>query len=112
MHFPFLCIKDRDRWKTAFEDPLGHFEYLIMPFSLANAPAIFQALVNDVLRDFINHFVFVYLYNTLIFSQNQQEHHSHIQQVLQRLLENKLFVKAEKFEFHVHSISFLEFIVE
>jgi len=41
--------------------PLGHSEYLVMPFGLTNAPAVFQALVNDVLTDMINRFIFVYL---------------------------------------------------
>ncbi len=44
-------------WKTVFNTPLGHFEYLVMPFGLTSAPAVFQAMVNDVLRDFINCFV-------------------------------------------------------
>lgn len=38
-----------------------------MPFGLTNIPAVFQALINDVLRDFIIHFVFVYLDDILIF---------------------------------------------
>ncbi|XP_045080421.1 uncharacterized protein LOC123492194 [Coregonus clupeaformis] len=37
-------------WKTAFNTASGHYEYLVMPFRLTNAPAVFQALVNDVLR--------------------------------------------------------------
>lgn len=45
----------------AFSTHLGHFEYLIMLFGLSNTPAVFQTVVNDVLRDFLNHFVFVYL---------------------------------------------------
>lgn len=55
--------------ETAFNAPLGHFEYLVMPFGLTNAPAAFQALVNKVLRDFLNIFVFVYLDDILIFAK-------------------------------------------
>lgn len=41
--------------------PLGHSEYLVMPFGLTNVPAIFQMLLNDFLRDFLNRFIFVCL---------------------------------------------------
>lgn len=71
-----------------FNTPLGHFEYLVMPFGL-NAPAVFQALVNDVLRDFLYCFVFMYIYNILIFSQSMEEDVGHAQQVLARLLEHR-----------------------
>lgn len=69
-------------WKTAFNTHLGHFEYLVMPFGLINAPAVFQAMVNDVLRDFINHFGFVYLDDILIFSKTRAEHIKHVRLVL------------------------------
>lgn len=55
-----------------------------MPFGLTNGPTVFQALVNDVLRDFINHCVFVYLDDILILA----DHEGHVCQVLQQLLEN------------------------
>ena len=110
--YHLVRIKEGDEWKTAFNTALGHFEYLVMPFGLTNAPAVFQALVNDVLRDFLNRFVFVYLDDILIFSKNMSDHISHVHQVLQRLLENKLYVKAEKCEFHASTVSFLGFIVE
>lgn len=105
-------IRKGDEWKTAFNTHLGHFEYLVMPFGLTNAPAVFQALVNDVLRDFINRFVFVYLDNILIFSKTQAEHETQVRQDLQRLLENQLFVKSEKCEFHVSTVAFLGYIIE
>ena len=60
-----------------------------MPFGLTNTPAVFQALVNDVLRDFINAFIVVYLDDILIFSKTAVEHTRHVCQVLQRLLENR-----------------------
>ena len=83
-----------------------------MPFGLTNAPAVFQNLVNDVLRDFLNRSVFVYLDDILIFSHNKEEHVQHVWQVLQWLLENKLYVKSEKCEFSATSFSFLGYIIE
>ena len=66
---------------------------------LTNVPAVFQALVNDVLRDLLNRVVFVYLDDILIFSHTYAEHVSHVREVLRRLMENKLFVKAENVSF-------------
>ncbi|XP_023208460.1 retrotransposon-like protein 1, partial [Xiphophorus maculatus] len=110
--YHLVRIREGDEWKTAFKTPVGHFEYLVMPFGLTNAPAVFQSLINDVLRDYLDEFVFVYLDDILIFSKNMTEHKRHVRLVLQRLLENSLYVKAEKCEFHVPSISFLGFILE
>jgi len=83
-----------------------------MPFGLTNAPAVFQALIDDGLRDFINHFVVVYLDDILICRGSMEEHISHVRQVLTRLLENRLFLKAEKFDFHVDTVSFLGYIIQ
>lgn len=82
-----------------------------MPFGLTNAPAVFQALVNNVLRDMQNRFVVVYLVNIQFFSQSAQDHVLHVREVLQCLLENQLFVKDEKCEFHLSTISFLGYVI-
>lgn len=110
--YHLVRIRNGDEWKTAFNTPLGHFEYLVMPFGLTNAPAVFQALINDVHRDFINHFVVVYLDDILVYSGSMEEHFSHVRQVLTRLLENRLFLKAEKCAFHVDNVSFLGYIIQ
>lgn len=65
--YHLVCIHEGDEWETAFNTHLGHFEYPVMPFGLTNAPAVFQALINDVLRDMLNRFIFVYLDGILIF---------------------------------------------
>ncbi len=109
--YHLVRIREGDEWKTAFNTPRGHFEYLVMPFGLSNSPAVFQALVNDVLRDMVDQFIYVYLDDILIFSSSLQEHVQHVRQVLQRLLENGLFVKAEKCDFHAQSVPFLGYIV-
>ena len=109
--YHLVRIREGDEWKTAFNTPTGHYEYLVMPFGLTNAPAVFQALVNDLLRDMIDKFVFVYLDDILIFSRNLVEHVTHVRSVLRRLLDNSLFVKAEKCEFHASSVTFLGYII-
>lgn len=87
--YHLVCIKEGNEWKTAFNMPLGHFEYLVMPFGLKNAPTVFQALVNDDLRDFLDGFVFVNLDDTLVYSKDIREHVPQVQAVFQRLLENR-----------------------
>ncbi len=109
--YHLVRIREGDEWKTAFNTPTGHFEYRVLPFGLTNAPAVFQALINDVLRDMVNRFVFVYLDDILIFSPSLQVHTQHVRQVQQRLLENQLYAKAEKCVFHAKSVSFLGHII-
>lgn len=53
--YHLVRIKEGEEWKTAFKAPIGHFEYLVIPFGLTNAPAVFQALINDILRDFFEY---------------------------------------------------------
>ncbi|KAK3508738.1 hypothetical protein QTP70_004221 [Hemibagrus guttatus] len=94
--YHLVRIRQGDEWKTAFNTPTGHYEYRIMPFGLTNAPAVFQALINDVLRDMLNQFVFVYLDDILIFLKSIPKNVQHVQKVLLCLLDNHLYVKLEK----------------
>jgi hypothetical protein len=55
-----------------------------MPFGLTNAPAVFQHLMNDIFRDYMDEFVVVYLDDILIFSNDQAIHDKHVRLVLQR----------------------------
>ena len=70
-----------------------------MPFGLTNAPAVFQAMINDVLRDFLDHFVYVYLDDILIYSPDIDTHRDHVSKELKRLLENDLYVKLKRVHF-------------
>lgn len=64
--------------------------------------------MDDVLRDMLGHFVYVYLDGILVFSQTKAEH---VHRLLQCLLGNWLFVKAEKYDFCQPSVSFLGYVV-
>lgn len=79
----------------AFRTPLGHFEYLV-PFILTNAPAVFQALFNDVLQDFPSVFALVYLDDILMYSKILSDHRKHVRQVFQHLFENCLYATARE----------------
>lgn len=106
--YNLIRIRGGDEWKTAFITPSGHYEYLVMPYGLVNAPSVFQDFMNEVLRDFLNWFVIVYIDNILIFSRSQAEH---VSEVLQWLCEHSLYLKAEKCSFHQSSIHFLGYNV-
>ena len=109
--YNLLRIAKGDEWKTAFRTRYGLFEYLVMPFGLTNAPASFQHLMNYHFRDMLDHFVIVYLDDILVYSQDAASHHYHVQQVLQRLRQTRLFAKAEKCEFHTDSVEFLGYLI-
>lgn len=109
--YNLLRVKEGDEYKTAFRTQFGLFEYLVMPFGLTNAPSIFQSMVNDLFRQYLNEFVVVYLDDILIYSANPDEHEKHVQTVLEILEQNGLFVKAEKCEFHTTGTSFLGLVI-
>ena len=77
-----IRVAPEDIPKTAFRAPYGHYECLVMPMGLANTPATFQAMMNDVLREYIGKFVVVYLDDILIYSRNDTEHADHLRMVL------------------------------
>jgi hypothetical protein len=104
-------IRKEHEWKTAFRTRYSHFEYLIMPFGLANTPATFQAYINTVLIGLLDHFVVVYLDDILIYSRNKGEYHNHVCQVLTRLYKNNLFCKLSKCEFDIKEVEFLGFLI-
>ncbi len=56
----------------------GYYEYLVMPFGLTNAPATCQALINNLLREFLDRMVIAYLDDMLIYSKTKEEYVKHI----------------------------------
>lgn len=70
-----------------------------------------QCLINDVLRDMLGKFIITYIENVLIYSSFLESHVAHVKQVLSCFLKNQLYVKGEKCEFYVPTVSFLGYII-
>ena len=85
--------------KIAFKTHHGHFEFLVMPFGMCNAPSTFQALMNDIIGRYLRNFFLVFLDNILIYSKSWEEHLQHIRQVLALLQANSVFLKKSKCSF-------------
>lgn len=109
--FNLIWIKNGDEWKTVFRTHLGLFEYTVIPFGLTNAPATFQAFIQDVLHDLLDIVCVIYLNDILIFSCSQAEHDRHVQQVLERLQAAGLYANAKKCEFDRSQVEYLGYIV-
>ncbi len=109
--YNLVRIKEGDEWKTTFRTRYGHFEYNVMPFGLTNASAIFQHLMNDVFREFLDDFVVCYLDDILVFSKNEEEHINHVRLVLEKLRTVGLYIKLGKCVFHQPQVEFLGYII-
>jgi hypothetical protein len=72
--YNLVQVKEGNEWKTTFRTRYGHFEYSVMPFGLTNAPIIFQYMMNDIFREYLDHFVVIYLDDILIYFKNEEEH--------------------------------------
>ena len=106
-----IRIKEGDEWKTAFKTELGLFEYTVMPFGLANAPATFQAMMDKVLEG-LSDIEVHYLDDVLIHTKGSLEDYCKaVKRVLKRLIDNNLAINLAKCEFHVHKTTFLGFII-
>ena len=106
-----LRIKEGDEWKTAFKTRYGHFEYCVLPFGLANAPATFQSYIHRALGGLVDRTCVVYLDDILIYSEDEDQHEQHVREVLERLDEWGLYAKASKCTFNTKQVEFLGYIV-
>jgi len=92
-------IKEGNEWKVAFMTPEGFFKLTVMFFGLTNSPVIFQAMINELLRDLINtEKVAAFIDDVIIGMETEEGHDEIVAEVIRRLEENNLYVKLEKYK--------------
>ena len=69
---------------------------MIMSFKLTNASITFQTYINNVLKEYLNVFVIIYLDDILIYSKNEKDYKKHVKQVLNALKKVNLRIVSEK----------------
>ena len=106
-----MRIKKEDVPKTAFNSRYGHFEFMVMPFRLTNAPVAFMDLMHRVFKPYVNQFVVIFINDILVYSKMRENHEYHLRVVLQTLREHQVYAKFSKCDFWLEEISFLGHII-
>ena len=106
-----IRVHPDDVHKTAFRTRYGHFEFLVLPFGLTNAPATFMNLMHTIFRELLDDFVIIFLDDILVYSRDVETHVTHVRQILEILRQNKLYAKVSKCAFFQSSVEYLGHIV-
>lgn len=104
-------MKAEDVPNTVFRTHKGHYEFLVMPFGLMNAPVTFQSLMNDIFRPYSPNFVLVFFDDILVYNHHANQHGEHLILVLQTLAQHKLYANGKKCEFGHITIPYLGYVV-
>ena len=107
-----MRIKKGDKWKVVFLMLEGVFKPTVIFFELTNSLVIFQAIINDLLRNIIEiGDVVMFIDNIMVETETKEEHNNIIEEMLRKMIENNLFVKLEKSIWKVREVGFLEVVI-
>ena len=106
--FNNIRIKEENRQKRVFTIHVGLFEPTVMFFGMTNSLAIFQIMMNEILRNLVNEGkVVAFIDNMLVETETKKEYNKIVEEILRRLEKNDLYIKPEKYMWKVRKIEFL-----
>ena len=95
--FHQIPMKQSDIHKTALSiNPLGRFEFRVLPFGLRDSPRTFPRVLNTVLGELIGKICFVFIDDIIIFGETMTEANERFNTVAQKLREANLTLEPEK----------------
>nr|GFB09188.1 Ty3/gypsy retrotransposon protein [Tanacetum cinerariifolium] len=106
-----IRVSREDTQKTAFRTVDGHYEFLVMPFGLSNAPSTFQSAMNDIFRDVLRRFVLVFFDDILVYSPSHEVHYRYLRHVFETLARNRFFAKQSKCIFSITEVHYLGHVI-
>eukprot|EP00253_Pinus_taeda_P022952 PITA_22952 len=106
-----IRIKEQDIAKTAFRTRYDHYEFVVLPFGLTNAPETFMCLMNIIFHQYLDRFVLIFIDDILVYSRTVEEHQEHLRKVLQTLREHQLYAKFSKCDFFKEEIQYLGHVI-
>ena len=109
--FHQILMHELDIEKTAFRTHHGHYEYLVMPFGLCNAPSTFQAAMNSLLTPFLHRFATVFFDDILVYNDSLTSHILHLETIFLTLLQGQYYLKQAKCLFTQEQLEYLGHIV-
>ena len=106
-----MRARESDVLKIAFLTRYGHYEFLVMPFGMMNALAVFMAIMNKIFMPYLDQLAIIFIDDILVYSKSREEHVQHLRASLQLLRDNQLYVKLGKCEFLLKQVAFLGHII-
>jgi hypothetical protein len=113
LRYGYHQIKTREQYvpKTTFRCHYGHYELLVIPFGLTNAPITFQSCMNHVFKKKLRKFLLVFFDDLLIYTKTWEDNLKHVDKILSIMEEQSLYANESKCEFGMTEVLYLGHII-
>jgi DNA-directed RNA polymerase subunit L len=109
--YHLIRVKEGDQWKMGFNCGYSLYEFMVIPFRLTYTLNTFQDMMNHILMDLLDKGVIVYITDVLIYPKSSEKHDILVEEVVNRLGENKLGISLEKYTWSSKQVDFVGYMI-